>query len=250
MDQPLSFQTALDEVVPRFVAVLTQNVVGLCLAAVAWFGLVIAGVLAVLIVPFFVAGPGFGILIMVYGEAEPPSWALLAVILPSMLAYLVCFGGLLFGLTPAMQGSLYRAFDGALAGGALSAGAPLSSLRLHLRPVVLTNATLVCGALLGFLLLVIPGLLFSLLTLFALPAAALDGLGPTAALSRAVGHARANPGYHAGIILGAFLISMLGSAIPVLGSGLATVVSMGWICACYRRAFPADAGATEAAGLA
>jgi hypothetical protein len=232
------FATATDQVLPRLVDLLKANFVNVLVAGFLWLGVNLVGVLCILLTPFIVAAPGFFVLFQVYGSAEPPDWAMALVIIPSMLAYLAMFVVVLLGLAPAMQGSLHRAYDAALMGEPVPWSAPVTSLRTHLRSVMLTNALLTTLTMVGLLLLILPGILFGMMTMFAIPAAALDGLGPVEAVQRAFEHARANPGYHVGVVLGAFLIAMICGFLPLVGNGLAPVVSMAWVCSCYREAFP------------
>ncbi|MFT4626461.1 MAG: putative membrane protein [Myxococcota bacterium] len=239
-DTALSFSTATDTVLHSWLDRVKANVGALVGAAVVWLAATFAGVFAILFVPWLVAGPGIAILGSVYGDSEPPAWALLGVIVPSGLLYLAAFGVVLLGFVPAMQGSLHRAFDAAGRGEPIPWSAPVASLRTNLGPVMRTNAAVVGLTLVGSLFFILPGMLVGLVTLFAIPAAALDGLGARDAIGRAMGHARENPGFHGGVILGYFIIALACGFIPLLGSGLGAVLSLGWICACYRHCFPAD----------
>jgi hypothetical protein len=95
-------------------------------------------------------------------------------------------------------------------------------------------SSLVMGVVwLGFLLLVIPGLVAAVVLIFTLPAVLLDGLGPVAGLKRSVAVVRRHVGSVIGLLVGSFLV-MVGVAIaswivgfvPFLG-GLASFVLHG-----------------------
>lgn len=121
----------------------------------------------------------------------------------------------------------------ALAGREPVWGDALGAVVGRLGAVVMASGLVMAVVWLGFLLLVIPGLVATVLLIFTLPAMLLDGLGAVAGMKRSVALVRRHVGPVIGLIVGSLLVvvgvaiaSWIVGLIPFLG-GLASFVLHG-----------------------
>jgi hypothetical protein len=150
----------------------------------------------------------------------------------------LALGVLVFGL---VMGVLWLLSSGmvvvmareALGGREPVLGDALSAVMGRLGAVVVASGLVTAITFVGFLFLVIPGLVAAVLLMFTLPALLLDGLGALDAMQRSVTIVRGHVGPVVGLVVGALLFlvgigvaSWILSLVPFLG-GLAAFVLHG-----------------------
>jgi hypothetical protein len=147
-------------------------------------------------------------------------------------------GGLVFG---AVMGVLWLLSSGmvvvmardALGGREPVLGDALTSVAKRFGPVLIASALVTVIVGIGFLFLVIPGVLAAVLLIFTLPAVLLDGLGALDGMRRSVAVVRRHVGPIVGLVVGSLLVlvgvgivAWIVGLVPVLG-GLASFVIHG-----------------------
>ena len=112
-------------------------------------------------------------------------------------------------------------------------GDALAAVAHRLGAVVVTASLVGLIVMIGFLFLVIPGLVAAVFLMFALPAVLLDGLGAVDGMRRSAALVRAHPGPVVAFLVGCLLVfvgmgiaSWILSFVPFLG-GLASFVLQG-----------------------
>jgi len=233
-----SFRTALDQLLPNLVDEIKAGWLPMLLAGLLYMAMTVVMVFVILVVPYVFAAPGFGVMAVAYADQpEPPLWVLVITIVPAMLAMVGAMFGVMCVGEPGMRGAVLRALDADDAQ-PLSWSAPLQSFRVHLRQQSAVALVMGLVSVLLLPLLVFPSILFGFAAILALPGAALDGLGWREALGRSLSNAREYPGFHGGIVLVVFIVSMVGGAIPLVGQSFATIVILAWLRIAYRHRFP------------
>ena len=236
----LTFQTALDILVPQLVEELKAHGLSMFLAGLVYMALTFGMIMVILVIPYVFAIPGFALMATVYADApEPPIWVMVCTVAPGMTAMMVAMFSVLCVGEPGMRGAMLRGLDGADEE-PLSWRAPTTSFRVHLRQQAATTVALSVATLLLFPLLIFPAFLFALAAVLALPAAALDGLSWREALGRSLSNTREYPGFHGGIVLILFVIGVVGGVIPLVGQAFTTVVGLSWLRIAYRHRFPRE----------
>lgn len=240
-DERPSFQTALDQLLPRLVDEVKAGWKAMFLAGLLYMAIEMVLVLVVVFIPYVFAAPGGIVMITVYPDAsDPPLWLMFCTLVPAFGAMIAAMFFVLCVGEPGMRGAILRALDVG-PGEPLTWRAPTRSFRVNLWQQGTTMLAVSAIAVLLLPLLILPSILFSLAALFALPAAALDGLDWRAAIGRSIGSTREYLGYHAGIVAILMVIAMIGGAIPFLGQAFSVVVGLAWIRLAYRHRFPAVA---------
>jgi len=238
----LTFQTALDVLIPQLVEEIKSNWLAMLLAGLLYVALSVAMVFAILVVPYVFAIPGFALMATVYADLpEPPTWVMICTVVPAMAAMVAAMFLVLCVGEPGMRGAILRSLDDAHDDEPLSWRAPTRSCRVNLRQQTTTTVALAVATLFLFPLLIFPAFLFALAAVLALPGAALDGLSWREALGRSLSNTREHLGYHGGIVLILFVIGLVGGAIPFVGQAFTTVVGLAWLRIAYRHRFPRQA---------
>jgi hypothetical protein len=204
--------------------------------AVARFPIVIVPPLAVAVLGFmllFFIGGGAAVIGALMGGAVGGSHGAAA----GGIAGLV-LGGLVFVLVMGTLGLVSSGMvilmaQSALAGQEPALGDALTAVARRLGALVLAASVAGLIVMIGFLFLVIPGMVAAVFLMFTLPAVLLDGLGAVDGMRRSASLVRQHPGPTVAFLIGCLLVfvglgiaSWIFSFIPVLG-GLASFVLQG-----------------------
>jgi membrane-anchored glycerophosphoryl diester phosphodiesterase (GDPDase) len=195
--------------------------------AVARYPVLIVPPLVVAVVPlaliFFVVGGAAALMGAVMGGAVGGgTGAVVGGIVVGVLVALVLalVMGILWLLSSGMVVVMAR---DALAGREPALGDALSAVLARLAAVVAASALVGLVVWIGFLFLVIPGIVAAVCLMFTLPAVLLDGLGAVDGMRRSVALVRANVGAVVGLVVGVILV-MIGLAIVGALLGLIPIV--------------------------
>ena len=204
--------------------------------AVARFPVLIVPPLAVAVLGFmllFFIGGGAAVIGALMGGAMGGSHGAAAGGIAGLVLGALVFAVVMGTLALLSSGMVIVMARSALGGHEPALGDALAMVARRLGAVLVAASMVGIIVMIGFLFLVIPGIVAAVFLMFTLPAVLLDGLGGVDGMRRSAGLVRAHPGPVVAFIVGCLLVfiaigvaSWILSFIPFLG-GLASFVLQG-----------------------